>query len=124
MVLSPEGFVPDQLALFEGERLRLFLATTESREGCLIIPEFGVFLGVLPGSISSAEIVFERAGRFRYHCPGKGRSGLSAEGFITVLKRGEKKGRGGRSRNPASISGEGFTWRGMEVGDDWMPREF
>lgn len=111
VILTSDGPIPNHFSLFVGEKLRLFVATTEKGEVTLAIPSHDVLLGVAPGQVSSAEVVFREAGRYHYH--GLGKDG--AEGTITVLQRRKPRQ---HSRIPAS---EGHL---IEIGDQWMPREF
>ena len=141
IIITSSGFVPKHLSLFEGETLRIFLTTTEERQGCLIIPALDIFLGTSPGKVSSTEVTFTSAGRYDYYCledkREEGDSGSESEkrltGTITVLRPNHKKERFPSSsfsphRAPASESlsfgEEQDAWARDSWNDPWMPREF
>jgi len=82
IIASNEGFYPQNIVAFEGERVKLFLTTISKNPSCLMIPSKNVFLGATQGKMVEAEVLFDKAGSYEFFCPtGK------IKGKIQVLKR-------------------------------------
>lgn len=60
-------FVPAEVRVKEGERVRL-VATTEDVAHGIAIPAFNVSLNVEPGAIASAEFVADKKGSYPFFC--------------------------------------------------------
>jgi plastocyanin domain-containing protein len=82
IISSSEGFYPQNIVAFEGEKIKLFLTTISKNPSCLMIPSKNVFLGATQGKMAEAELLFEKAGTYEFFCP----SG-KIKGKIQVLKR-------------------------------------
>ena len=82
LVISRDGYYPQKLAVFAGEQLRIFLATTSQESGCFVMPSKDLVLSVAPGHITEGLIYFDHAGTYPFYCPaGK------IEGEVVVLAR-------------------------------------
>jgi hypothetical protein len=82
IIASGEGFYPQNIVAFEGEKIKLFLTTISKNPSCLMIPSKNIFLGATQGKMVEAELLFEKAGSYEFFCPtGK------IKGRIQVLKR-------------------------------------
>ena len=110
VIITSEGYYPKNINIFRGEKLRIFLTTTEG-QGCLIIPSASIFMAGQEGSITTKDIVFEKEGTYSFHCPtGK------IKGKITVWRHPLEKTKSSVSRKIASSIEE--QWRpGPEL--DW-----
>ena len=81
IIATAEGFYPQKLAVFTGERVHLFLTATTDKSSCFIMDGKQVFLGVEKGKVSEFDLYFDRPGEFRFYCP-KGK----LEGTVIVLE--------------------------------------
>jgi len=87
VIATADGYFPDHLSIFEGEKLRLFFTTTSDAPSCLKIREKKLFLSAKKGSIAEGEILFKNAGIFEFYCPAE-----NIKGTITVLRKAGHKG--------------------------------
>lgn len=69
VIADEEGFYPDTLVVFKGEKITLFLTGAGVNESCFIMDEGKIFLGVKKGEVKKLELVFNSKGRFPFYCP-------------------------------------------------------
>lgn len=69
IISTAEGFYPQKLALFAGEKVRLFLTATTKANSCFIMDSKNLFLGVEKGKVTELDIYFDRPGEHRFYCP-------------------------------------------------------
>ena len=104
VIVTPEGYYPQNINIFRGEKLRIFLTTTDG-QSCLIIPSVNIFMAGREGSVTTKDVVFKKEGKYPFHCPtGK------IKGKIIVWQHPLEKKRSSVARKIASISDEG-QWR-------------
>jgi len=82
IIATKDGYFPDHLSIFEGEKLRLFFTSTSENSSCLKIREKNLFLTAKSGIIAEGEIIFKNPGVFEYYCPAG-----NLKGTITVLRK-------------------------------------
>jgi hypothetical protein len=82
VIVTNEGYYPKSLALFEGEKVRLFVTSTLDAPNCLIVESHKVFLAANKGKVTEAEVIFDKAGEFSFYCPGS-----KNDGKIVVMKK-------------------------------------
>ena len=87
VIATKDGYFPDHISIFEGEKLRLFFTATSELPSCLKIKEKKLFLSAKKGSIAEGEILFKNAGIFEFYCPAE-----KIKGTITVLRKAPIKG--------------------------------
>lgn len=87
IIITEEGFFPNRISLFEGEKLKLFVTSLNESPSCLFIPDKKLFIGVNRGEVKESETIFEKEGVYHFHCPtGK------IHGKITVIRKiGERE---------------------------------
>ncbi len=105
IIVTPEGFYPDQISVFKGEAIRFFVTATSDQKECFIIKGKEIFLSAEKGKVSEGSVMFNSSGVFQYYCPT-----TKFKGKITVLERPEDI----RARNRQIAS---------ETRRVWMPRE-
>ena len=110
IILTPEGVFPQQISLFAGEQLKLFLTSTPGTQGGITIASHDIFLTAEEGSVASAKIIFMTPGTYAYHCP---RNSM-ATGTITVLPHPQHRRKKQITRSPAA----------KPKATHWIPREF
>ena len=82
LIATDEGYYPNNLVIFEGEKIELTLTSTSKDPSCLILKDKGVFLEASKGKISEANIQFKKPGTYKFHCPSQ-----KIEGKVTVLQK-------------------------------------
>ncbi len=105
IIVTPEGFYPEQFSVFKGETIRFFVTATSDQKECFIIKGKEIFLSAEKGKVSEGSVMFNAPGVFQYYCPT-----TKFKGKITVLERPEDIR--ARKRQIAS-----------ETTRVWMPRE-
>ncbi len=82
IIATDEGFYPEKIVVFEGERVRFnFTSLSTSKEmSCLYLREFDLYLGAEKGALSFGEATFRRPGRYKFYCPQNDHYGI-----ITVV---------------------------------------
>lgn len=107
IIVTQEGYFPENIAVFEGETLRIFVSTTEDKISCLMMPTHNLFLSATPGKITSGEVKFDEIGDYEYYCPDH-----KIKGKVTVLERQSFKQK--KMRSPAAVTKSKV----------WMPKDF
>lgn len=105
IIVTPEGFYPEQISVFKGEAIRFFVTATSDQKECFIIKGKEIFLSAEKGKVSEGSVMFNSPGVFQYYCPT-----TKFKGKITVLERPEDVR--ARKRQIAS-----------ETTRVWIPRE-
>lgn len=85
IIAGPEGYYPEKISVFKGERVRFYITSTEKTPGCFLISDKEIFLSANNGRITEAEVKFDELGEVVFHCP----TG-NIRGKITVLDRPDK----------------------------------
>jgi hypothetical protein len=86
VILTENGYYPDHIVAFEGEKLKLFVTSTIDKPECLVVEDHKIFLEATKGKIASGESVLGKAGTYKFYCPSS-----QYKGQLTVLKRKVKK---------------------------------
>lgn len=82
VILTDEGYYPNHISVFKGEKVRFYLTSTQAKESCMIVDKHRLFLAASQGSLAEGEVIFKSPGRFAFHCPGS-----KNKGTITVLDK-------------------------------------
>ena len=107
VIVTENGYYPKRLIAFEGERVRLFVTSTASKNQCLILQKHPAFIAAEKGAVNEATIDVDQAGRYKFYCPS-----FKYHGLLTVIqKNGPAK-----SRVPAAEPEEKPKY--------WTPRDF
>lgn len=110
VIITEEGFYPNKLMAFEGEKVRFFITSTTKDKQCFILQKHKLFLGVDQGKVNEGELVLDQTGRFRFYCPTN-----KKEGYLTVLKKsGKVAEETSRGRAPASVVTKPTFWTPRE----------
>lgn len=105
VIITDDGFFPNKISAFEGERVKFFITSTAKDKQCFILQRHELFLGVAKGKVNEGEIVLNDAGRFRFFCPSH-----KKQGHLTVIGKKEEVE---TLRAPASVAKPKF----------WTPRD-
>ena len=109
IVATEDGFFPEILTVFKGEKVRIFLTSTTDKPNCLMIPTKDIFMSGNKGKLTEATLYFDSSGVVKFNCPSSNISGQ----FIVLKKKFSAKG---DARNIASLK------KGSKV-KIWLPRE-
>ncbi len=82
LIISKEGYYPEKLTAFVGERVRFFVTNSTRKQSCMILREKDLFISTELGKISEGEVLFDKPGTFKFYCP----TG-NISGSISVLER-------------------------------------
>lgn len=85
VIVTNEGFYPDKIAVFEGEKVRFFVTSTTEVPQCLVIDRHKIFLGAAKGKMSEGEAIFNTPGKYKFYCPSS-----KARGSLTVIGKSGK----------------------------------
>ena len=69
VIVTKDGFFPEKITVFEGEKIHFFVTSTETTPGCFIIQKKELFLAANKGKRTEAELVFNAPGELYFHCP-------------------------------------------------------
>ena len=82
IIITPEGYYPQKISVFQGEEVKFFLTNTGKNQSCMIIKEKNIYLSSRLGQMVEGRAHFSELGTFQFYCPtGK------ISGAITVLER-------------------------------------
>ena len=82
VILTNEGYYPERLMAYAGEKVRFFVTSTQSKPECFVMQDHKLFLSAKKGEISEGEVVFKEAGKYKFYCPSS-----KHKGYITVIER-------------------------------------
>lgn len=86
VIATDDGYYPNKISAFEGERIRFYVTSTSKQKQCFLMENHKIFLPAENGQVADKTIVVERPGRFKFYCPS-----TKFVGHLTVLKKKEEK---------------------------------
>lgn len=110
IIVTDDGFYPDNISAFEGERLRFFITSTSKKSQCFILQKHEVFVSAEKGLVGEAQVLLENAGHFKFYCPSS-----KFQGYLTVMERFENE-----KAQKRSVAREG----GPSKRGYWLPRDY
>ncbi len=69
VIMSKEGFYPNRLTVFKGEKVRFFITAVGDESACFNIPDKNLYTFAKTGKIIEAETFFDKAGVYQFNCP-------------------------------------------------------
>lgn len=69
IIIGENGFYPNRISVFKGEKVRFFVTSTLKDKGCFNIPAKNIFSSPSKGKIIETEVFFEDSGTFVINCP-------------------------------------------------------
>lgn len=86
VIASKEGYYPERLTAFVGEKIRFFVTSSTDKPSCFFLQEKELFLSAEKGQVHTAETYFDREGIYEFYCPnGK------IKGRLSVIERPDDK---------------------------------
>ncbi len=104
-IATTDGYYPEKLIAYKGEKLKFFFTATTDNPSCLILEGHKVFISAHMGKISEGETILNSTGHFDIYCPS-----IKYKAKLTVLDRPSDK----RSREIAV----------EKVKSYWTPKEY
>lgn len=80
IIATRDGFYPNKLVAYKGEKLKVFITSTTEKPQCFILQKHEVFISADKGRVNEGEVVLDRAGRFKFFCPAN-----KSYGHLTVF---------------------------------------
>ncbi len=115
IIVSDEGYYPDRMIVFEGEKVRFFVTSTTTDAKCFILENHEVFVPANKGRVAEAEVVLSKAGEYAFYCPS-----FAHKGKLVVLGERQRAQPVVKvNRDPASTSS--FS---RESEQAWVPKEY
>ena len=109
IIASQDGYYPDKLVAFEGEKVKFFVTGTDKIPNCFIIQQKGLFLAANLGTITEGEVFFDKAGEYEFHCPTN-----NIRGKLTILSRDSLK---------PKVEEKKESKRGIASETEWTPKD-
>ena len=69
VIVGEDGFYPNHLVAFKGEKIRLFITSSSKKDSCFVLQKHEVFIAAENSVVNEAEFVADQSGRFRFYCP-------------------------------------------------------
>jgi hypothetical protein len=112
IIIGKEGFYPNRLVVYKGEKVRFFVTSVGVESACFNIPDKNVFSSPVKDKIAEAEVFFDKVGVFQFNCPNN-----TFTGRVMVLEKGsdrEETSRRGLASDVVKV------WRPKDTPSEWM----
>jgi plastocyanin len=114
VIITPEGYFPKTLSVFEGEQIHFFITSTLDTPSCFILAGKEVFISANKGRLTEATVDFKETGKYKFYCPSQ-----KFSGHVTVLARPNPLAK--LKRDLASVNGNPI---GKNRQETWRPKEY
>lgn len=104
IIVTPEGYYPEHISVFQGEKVKFYVTSTIDDPGCFLVSGHDIYLSAGKGNLTEGEVHFTEPGHFNYYCPS-----MQSKGTITVIKK----------RNP----NREIASKKVEKKKEWVPRD-
>ena len=112
IIIGKEGFYPNRLVVYKGEKVRFFVTSVGVDAACFNIPDKNVFSSPVKDKIAEAEVFFDKVGVFQFNCPNN-----TFTGRVMVLEKGsdrEETKRRGLASDIVKV------WKPKETPSEWV----
>ncbi len=112
VIISKDGFYPNRLIVFKGEKVRFFVTAVGVESACFNIPDKNVYATATPQKIVESEAFFDKVGVFQFNCPNN-----TYTGRVMVLEKAsdkEESARRGLASDAVKI------WKPKETPSEWV----
>lgn len=113
IISTPEGYYPDRVIVFKGEKIRFFLTSVTNEPACFLVKDHAVFLSAIRGKVSEGQVVFTKAGEYDFYCPGK-----KFRGKVVVL------GKKDQFEQVKRVKNQNRTLSSKPGKEAWVPKEY
>lgn len=112
IIIGKEGFYPNRLIVFKGEKVRFFITSVGVDSACFNIPDKNVFSSSSKDKIIETETFFDKAGVFQFNCPNN-----TFSGRIMVLEKASDRKESERRGLASDVV---KVWRPKETPSEWV----
>lgn len=112
IIVGKEGFYPNRIFVFKGEKVRFFVTSVGVDSACFNIPDKSIFSSPVKDKIVEAEVYFDKVGIFQFNCPNN-----SFTGRVMVLEKGSDKE---ESKRRGLASDTVKIWRPKDTPSEWV----
>lgn len=112
IIIGKEGFYPNRITVFKGEKVRFFVTSVGVDSACFNIPDKNVFTSPKGDKIIETEAFFDKVGVFQFNCPNN-----TYTGRVMVLEKAsdrEETARRGLASDVVKI------WRPKDTPSEWV----
>jgi hypothetical protein len=112
IIISKEGFYPNRLIAFKGEKVRFFITSVGVESACFNIPDKNIYTTANPSKITESETFFDKVGVYQFNCPNN-----TFSGRIMILEKPadkEERMRRGLASDTVKI------WMPKETPTEWV----
>lgn len=112
IIVSKDGFFPNRLTVFKGEKVRFFVTAVGVNSACFNIPDKNVYSSATPQKIAEAETYFDKVGVFQFNCPNN-----TFTGRVMVLEKPsdrEESARRGLASDTVKV------WKPKDTPNEWV----
>jgi plastocyanin len=112
IIIGKEGFYPNRLVVYKGEKVRFFVTSVGVDSACFNIPDKGAFATASKDKIAETEVFFDKVGVFQFNCPNN-----TFTGRVMVLEKAsdrEETKRRGLASDLVKV------WMPKETPSEWV----
>ena len=82
VIITDDGYYPNKMLAYVGERVRFFVTSTSKKGQCFILQKHEVFISAEKGQLNELDVVLDNPGKYRFYCPSN-----KNFGHLTVLEK-------------------------------------
>ena len=112
IIVGKEGFYPNRLTVFKGEKIHFFVTAAGVDSACFNIPDKNVFTSPSKDKIAETEVFFDKVGVFQFNCPNN-----SFTGRVMVLEKASDRSETARRGLASDVV---KVWRPKETPSEWV----
>ena len=112
VIVGKEGFYPNRIIVYKGEKVRFFVTSVGVDTACFNIPDKNVFASPSKDKIAETEVYFDKVGVFQFNCPNN-----TYTGRVMVLEKASDRE---ESRRRGLASDVVKVWRPKETPSEWV----
>lgn len=75
VIVGPEGYLPNTIIGFAGEKMTLYFTSLIGQESCFVLPSKDIYLGIKKSNLSKIKIRFKNPGTYNFYCPAQDYTG-------------------------------------------------
>ena len=112
IIIGKEGFYPNRLVVYKGEKVRFFVTSVGVDSACFNIPDKNVFSSPSKDKIAEAEVFFDKVGVFQFNCPNN-----TFTGRVMVLEKSSDRYETSRRGLASDVV---KVWRPKDTPSEWV----
>lgn len=112
IIIGKEGFYPNRITVFKGEKVRFFVTSVGVDSACFNIPDKNIYTSPKSDKIVETEAYFDKVGVFQFNCPNN-----TFSGRVMVLEKAsdrQETARRGLASDVVKI------WKPKETPSEWV----